>query len=325
MCKMMRLCFLGAIFTCMALGNAFGKSSKKLQPAALPIKEGRIIFVNGSCSAGKSSIAKILAKQLNAQYFAFDERVMPKVLKKFIKKHYGSFLAFFINGIFMRDFFSSVDLVSEKKKYAYQKKFYKDLQEGLAVKPTSKMYRDVRNVAKSGQDVIVESPLYLWDGVDCLQSLSEFDGADISYVLAYCPWLDVVDHLLKRNTSPGSKKNQRELDWVVINFMCNFDVEPQCRTAQYLEYLSGGQVHDVLKKYSDRRYKKDRMFLCRETQLAALQKFPHADVTYYVYPRFTYDLIVNTKEHNPSECADLVLKFIEQKKQTMLPKHPSRY
>ena len=56
-------------------------------------QKGRIIFVTGSCSSGKSSMSQIIAQRLNAQYFAFDEYVMPLILKKFVTKHYGKVLA----------------------------------------------------------------------------------------------------------------------------------------------------------------------------------------------------------------------------------------
>jgi chloramphenicol 3-O-phosphotransferase len=183
---------------------------------SLQLPQGRIIFVTGSCSAGKSATSKVIAEKLHAKSFNFDEYVMPLVLKKFIIKHYGKFLAFFISGMVIRNFFKAINLLSEKKKYEFQKKFYDDLRGGLAVEPTLKMYREVKKLALQGHDVVVESPIYLWDGVDFLECLKTFDGTDITYVLAYCPWDDLISRIQKRNLSKN-KKIRRELDWVVIN------------------------------------------------------------------------------------------------------------
>jgi chloramphenicol 3-O-phosphotransferase len=283
-----------------------------LEWRTLPQKpQGRIIFVDGSCSSGKSSMAKIIAEKLHAKSFNFDEYVMPLILKKFITKHYGKFLAFFISGFVMRNFFKMINLLSEKKKYQFQKKFYNDLRDGLAIEPTLKMYRAVKKVALQGRDVVVESPIFLWDGVDFLDCLKTFDGTNITYVLAYCPWDDLISRIQKRNLSK-SKRIRRELDWVVINYMYCFDITPEFQGEHFLECLNGKNVHDVITEYSQAKYKKKRMCLLSETQSLALQKFPE-DIGYYIYPRFNHDITVNTKIHSPEEGAQVVLDYINNK------------
>jgi deoxyadenosine/deoxycytidine kinase len=271
-------------------------------------KQGKIIFVTGSCSAGKSSMAKEIAQKLNAKSFAFDEYVMPLILKKFVTKHYGKFLAFFVSGLVMRNFFTAMNFLSEKSKYKFQKKFYNDLKHGMAIEPTLKMYREVKNVALSGKNVVVESPLHLWDGVDFLSCLSEFDKMDITYVLAFCPWNDLIDRIKQRN-SYKNKKTHRELDWVVINYMYSFDISPDYKDKHLLESLNGRDVHKVISEYLQPKYKREHMRLLSETQNVALQKFPK-DIGYYVYPRFDYNIIVNTKTNNPEQGANIVLDYI---------------
>jgi len=280
------------------------------QPSLKQGQQGRIIFVTGSCSAGKSSMAREIAQKLHAKSFNFDEYVMPLILKKFVEKHYGKFLAFFVSGLVMRNFFTAVNFLSEKSKYKFQIKFYNDLKEGMAIEPTLKMYRAVKRVALQGQDVVVESPLHLWDGVDFLSCLNEFDEMDITYVLAYCPWNDLIDRIKQRNLSKN-KKTHRELDWVVINYMHCFDISPDYKGGHFLEYLNGKDVHNVIAEYSQPKYKKKRMCLLSETQHAALKSFPK-DIGYYVYPRFDYDIIVNTKTHTPEQGADVVLDYIKK-------------
>jgi len=275
--------------------------------------QGKIIFVTGSCSSGKSSMAKIVAQKLNAKIFAFDEYVMPIVLKKFVKKHYGSFLAFFINGLVMRNFFTAVNLLSEKRKYALQKDFYEDLKQGLAIEPTSRMYREVKKVALQGQNVVVESPLYLWEGADCLSSLPELNDMDVTYVLAYCPWDDLVSRIKQRNSSKN-KKMHRELDWALINFMHSLEISANNHGQSYLECLNGDNVHKVITKYAQPKYKKRRMRLLAETQQIASQKFPQ-NTDYYVYPRFEYNVTVNTKVNAPEQGACLVMDYLQGKKQ----------
>lgn len=270
-------------------------------------KQGRIIFISGSCSSGKSSIVKILAHELNAQTFTFDDYVMPLILKKFITKHYGRFLAFFISGLVMRNFFTTVNFLSDKRKYAFQKMFLNDLEEGLALEPTLRMYREVKKTALQGHDVIVESPLYLWGNINFLSCLSEFDNTNITYVLAYCPWNDLVNRIKERNASKN-KKIHRELDWALGNYMHTFNTSPDFQNRS-LEYLSGQDVHKTITEYAQSSYKKKHLRLLPETRQVAFQKFPDT-VGYYVYPRFSYDLIINTKRHNPTEGASVILDFL---------------
>ncbi|MFA5306754.1 MAG: hypothetical protein WC365_04870 [Candidatus Babeliales bacterium] len=270
-------------------------------------KQGRIIFISGSCSSGKSSIVKILAHELNAKTFTFDEYVMPLILKKFITKHYGRFLAFFISGLVMRNFFTTVNFLSDKRKYAFQKMFLTDLEEGLALEPTLRMYREVKKAALQGHDVVVESPLYLWGSISFTSCLSEFKNTNITYVLAYCPWNDLVNRIKERNTSKN-KKIHRELDWALGNYMHTFNASPDFHSRS-LEYLSGKDVHATITEYAQSGYKKKHLRLLPETQHVASQKFPDT-VGYYVYPRFSYDLIVNTKRHDPIEGASVILDFL---------------
>ena len=281
----------------------------------IPAKQGHIIFINGSCSSGKSSISKILAQKLKAQYFAFDELVMPKILQKFIVKHYGPVLGFVINKFITPNFFSKVDFLSEKKKYQFQLKFLKDLEMGLADEPTRAMYRDVKKAAAEGKNVVVESPLFLFGGIELLNCLSEFEGTNITYVLAYCPWNDLINRLKKRNSSPN-KKIHRELDWVVGNYMNCFEITPNCKHKLYLEYLEGHEVRKVIEEYSQpqlkKQHKKQQLHLLKETQEVALHKFSK-DIGYYIYPRFKFNMIINTKRCTPEKGADVIFKYIQKK------------
>jgi chloramphenicol 3-O-phosphotransferase len=270
--------------------------------------QGKIIFISGSCSSGKSSIAKIVAQKLDAKIFAFDEYVMPIVLKKFITKHYGRFLAFFISGLVMRNFFTTVNFLSDKRKYAFQIMFLNDLKNGLAAEPTSKMYREVKKTAAQGKNVVVESPIYLWGGINFLSSLNELNDVAVTYVLAYCPWNDLVDRIKQRNTSKN-KKGHRELDWALVNYMDTFDISSNYHADNFLEYLNGNDVNNVIAKYAKPKYKKKHMQLLNETQQEAHKKFL-PNTNYYIYPRFTYNLLVNTKTYSAEQGAALVLEYI---------------
>jgi chloramphenicol 3-O-phosphotransferase len=274
------------------------------------VQPGRIIFVTGSCSAGKSSMANVIAQKLDAKSFAFDEYVMPEILKKFITKHYGKFVAFFVSGFVMRNFFTAIDFLSEKKKYAFQLKFYNDLREGMAIEPTRKMYREAKRVALTGRNVVIESPLYLWNGVDFLQCLDEFNGVPVTYTLAYCPWNTLVDRIKHRNIV-AKKKNRRELNWVLVNFIDNFEISPKNQGKHSLEYVSGGDVHRVIAEYVKPQYKKNKLRIVAETQQVVLKAIPQ-DIHYYVCPRFNYDLTINTTQHTPEQGAAVVLDYVHK-------------
>ena len=77
-----------------------------------------------------------------------------------------------------------------------------------------------------------------------------------------------------------------------------------------LECLNGDDVHKVVEKYSQSKYKKKRMCLCSMTQDVAYETFPD-DVSYYIYPRFAYNITVNTKSHSPKQGAAVVLDYVK--------------
>jgi chloramphenicol 3-O-phosphotransferase len=273
---------------------------------------GKIIFVSGSCSSGKSSMAKFIAQKLDAKSFAFDEYAMPLILKNFITKHYGKLIAFFVSSLVMRNFFTSVNFLSEKQKYKFQMKFYNDLRQGMALEPTRRMYREVKKIALQGENVVVESPLFLWGGVDLLSCLSEFEGVDVAYVLAYCPWNDLIGRIKQRNLSKN-KKNHRELDWVLINFVYSLEISPEYRDDSFFECLSGRIAHKTVAEYSQPAYKKKRLCLLPETQHAVLQAFPEKNSYYYIYPKFEYDVVVNTKINTSEQGANLVVDYVKNR------------
>lgn len=273
--------------------------------------QGRVILVSGSCSSGKSSMAKIIAQKLNAKSFAFDEYVMPIVLNKFIQKHYGKILAFFISGFVMRNFFTTVGFLSEKRKYEFEQKFYADLKSGMADEPITKMLKEVKDLAMQGRDVVVESPISLFGGVEFTAQLAALNDVNVSYVMAYCPWDCIVDRIQRRNSSKN-KKVHRELEWALINFIDNVKLSHQNNGALFLERVNGNNVHKVIKEYAKPEYTKKRMHLGTQMQSLASKKFAQ-NTNYYIYPRFKYNVIVNTKTNTPEQCAEHVLRYIQKK------------
>lgn len=222
-----------------------------------------------------------------------------------------NFWHFFINGLVMRNFFTSIDFLSEKKKHEMQIKFYNDLKQGLALEPTERMYREVKELALQGRNVVVESPLHLWEGVDLVSCLTQLDGVNVIYVLAYCPWNDLINRIKQRNSSKN-KKIHRELDWALINFVHCYEVCPEYRSNNFLECMNGKNAQETIAEYSQPQYKKKRLHLLAETQQAVLQSFSQP-TNYYIYPRFDYNITVNTKMHSPEQGAAVVLDSIGSK------------
>jgi len=87
------------------------------------IQPGRIIFITGSCSAGKSSLTKLVAQQLHAKTFAFDEYVIPKVLNNLMEQYVGKLFASFFTTILMRNFLPSLTFSVRKQNMRFKKNF----------------------------------------------------------------------------------------------------------------------------------------------------------------------------------------------------------
>jgi hypothetical protein len=131
------------------------------------------------------------------------------------------------------------------------------------------------------------------------------------FVLAYCPWQNLVERIMNRNQQ-GNKKNRRELDWVLGNFVHCFDVSP-VRRAQALDCICGKFVKERIAFYASPESKKTRMHILDETKQATLQAFS-TDGRCYIYPRLAYDVIVNTKVCDPEQGAARVLDFVRTAK-----------
>ena len=88
-----------------------------------------------------------------------------------------------------------------------------------------------------------------------------------------------------------------------------YNISHQYQGGGFLEHLNGANVHRVVEKYSQAKYKKKRMCLLSETQNVAFKTFPDGN-DYYIYPRFTYNITVNTKIHSPEQGAAVVLGYL---------------
>ena len=74
----------------------FVLAAEKNASATTTPPSGRIILITGSCSSGKSTLARNIANKLNAKYFAFDEYVMPIILNNIIAQYVGKPLAYLL-------------------------------------------------------------------------------------------------------------------------------------------------------------------------------------------------------------------------------------
>lgn len=286
------------------------RSTSSNQELSDKAPQGRVIFITGSCSAGKTSLSKMLAEELGAKFFAFDEHVMPVLLKKMIDKSIGKFFSFFLAKTIMRNFFSYVNLLSQKKKYEFQQKFYQELERGIAIPPTIQMYSQARNIALQGQDVVVEAPLHLGEKIDCLSSLSVLKDLDVVFVLAYCPWNSLAARIEQRNRS-NDKKNRRELDWVFGNYLDYFNVSSsQDRTT--IDSIDGKSIQRLIAHHTGKDAKKNHISILDETKQAML-KFFKTDEINNISPKLAYDVIVNTKEQSPKQGSEKVLEHIHTK------------
>lgn len=305
---MKRIIAVMILTSSMCYAKALQDTKSSGKPDSSP---GRVIFITGSCSSGKSSLSKIVSQELNANYFAFDEYVMPRMMKKMVEKRVGKILAFFVTKLFMRNFFTFVGFLSDKTKYEFQKQFLEELRGGIAIEPTLRMYQQVRYIALQGQDVVIEAPLHLGDGIDCEGSLAVLEGLDVLYVLAYCPWQKLVERIEQRNKTKD-KRTHRELDWAIGNFLHCFEISPIHKPGA-IDHIQGDIVRNAVVDYATSPiYKKKRLRILDETMQETLQVFKD-NREYYIYPKRNYDLIINTGAYSAAQGAAMILDFMMDK------------
>lgn len=260
---------------------------------------GCLILLNGTSSAGKSSIAKCL-----------QQIVKGSVILDLDELFWSNMIA---TGIDMK-------IIDKEQSYEQQyniakqhkKILYKELKARRTLTTRQELATLANKLAKEGKVVIVDSPM----GIFKQQELSEFYNLvqDIPCysVLVYCPFASLISHVIRRNQS-GQFDQKRRMKGVLDQFLalysCSKDVLDTIGCLSFTDLYKGLEMAQV--------------DIARETSVEEsnqiikvfgkkyMQKFKLEDYQVVsIEARCFFDFCINTAIYRPDEAALQICKSI---------------
>jgi len=236
-----------------------------------PGLSGTIIFLNGTSSAGKSSIASELLKM-------FDEHA--KVIT----------LGAHINRI-------KFEIAQQKEsKRSVHPTTYED---GQAIRQAAedRMYKEIIKFHTEGKNIIIDLTLSKPNKIQLF--LNALHDLPVFFVLVYCPLNKLIEHIVKRNQL-GIKKEYRTIPFVLNHFCeiykkrdpsdpCSIDClkKDDCKRLITATTKTGSNMSKIFTNFwfNKREY----------VEISAL---------------LAYDCIVNTGTSSAQECAQQIQKLL---------------
>lgn len=260
-----------------------------------------IIFLNGTSSAGKSSIAAQLQKELDDAYtvVSIDDFMLESLTKeirklKIIDKKTNPKSIWEV-----RYYVDQLPEDQSKDIHAYLKEFNSD--------SARRMYNHIVRLAKNGENVIVDHVLtHDHDILNCMQRLNRFDTA---FVLVYCP-LDVLPKRVEARNNSGIVKEKRKLDCVFSLFSY---IYAPCDKGDHLDTLYLKDFKYLIDSVKDNFIKVEKFSRFKDLMYNRL-KFSNAD-TVHIKPKLSYDLIVDSGSKSPEDCAKQIKDFMRKNKE----------
>lgn len=282
----------------------------------------KIVFLYGTCSAGKSSLSAHIASQENWKVVAslyWD--YLPQIIEERFPEQYmyitqaisheNITYAVYRNYIVFND--DASDIQKDKaleSMYVVQDALLKNQDAHKAHMQEFKQYTyDVLTSSfASGMSTVIDLAWYV-----CLEEIKELYDGPITQALVYCPFEVVMQRIVQRNqkaVADDTAVNRRFFKEGISTFLRLYDFSEDARGAidtisqdsleQTFELIAAhiGEQHPHIKELS--------LIELEEQKARLLEKFVHAS-TLYVVPRIVYDVLVNTQELAPLAAAEKII------------------
>lgn len=268
----------------------------------LPL-EARIILLNGTSSAGKSSVIREFVK-LNPQY-------MPLSIDNFMLDLYTK-QARELGIISSREQITYIEQVREyinnRKPAELRPQLHAHFNQ-LAEHIFELFYDDVALKAKKNKNIIIDDVITMNDELE--NFFNKMESFDVVMMLAYCPFSKLPAHVEKRNKS-GDKAEYRTLDSVLCQF--SYVYEPTTEkdfikipTAEFDQTVAYAQR--TLHPYAYQAMKS-------EIDRKLAPAFSYDQSTIYLKPRMKYDHVIHTGKNDPVKNAVSISAYIANHPQT---------
>jgi chloramphenicol 3-O-phosphotransferase len=264
------------------------------------LSEGKhIIFLNGTTTAGKSSIASKLKEQLEAQslrveVLAIDDFMGPKVLYELVMNRLNPFNIFVPN----------TDLITEPA------------GRRMLIEAQIKLCDAARSACDQGKVVIIDSPAHRFKHIALYQQL--LNKFAVTWVLVYCPVSTLVERVIHRNETAGIAEQRsilqaldqfkhlysRASDNHFIDTLSQETLFATCDRANKQHAIMQERIPDFLKGIQNAICPDS----CESIQNALLKKFALAENgETRIGPIVQHDCVVNTELYDSARCAEVII------------------
>ena len=266
-------------------------------------KEGKVVVLNGTSSAGKSTIVKELLPSFKgtAEVISYDQTLCNIIRKKFTDE-------------------KGKAPSSDSEFYAYwaelDKQDSKVLNKICEEVLPQQLYANIRNAYLNGKIVIVDVSITDKDSMQ--HFLKQLHDLPVCLALVYCPLEKLFKNLMKRNQE---EKEQRDLDQPSIQFFELYKKREK-KSQPCIDILKKDQVDWVVDRIKEtaKTTIKDDVELAKFIKSVdehmpsiynklELDKNEEIEIT----ASFDHDLVVNAGALTPKESSQKIANFLTNK------------
>lgn len=289
------------LFLIFVIGQCDGMDLSCKQKEKRELDSQEIVFVYGTTTAGKTSIAAKLAEELHAKVLSIDSFVVPKVAYTLFTQRMNPY---------------NICVANED---LFQKSHMKNIKK----EAIGELCAAAITAYKQNNIVIIDAPIYKQKHVNFYKGkFEEFGILDVSWVLVYCPISALVKRVIDRNNN-SSIIGQRSIVQALYQFSLLYQSQGDGSIDQLsrddLNFIDQAKiVHEIMQKDIPDLLKGVQKAICpftfEEIKNLMLKKFSFgSDGVAPINPVIEHDLIVNTGQYDSAVCAQMILKFLLQK------------
>lgn len=265
------------------------------------LEQQRIVVLNGTTTAGKSSTALELKKRLEKELFsvevlAIDTFMVPKVQ-----------LALGINRLNpLNCFVPNIDIITPPE------------IEAMGKASQIELCTAAKSAYEKGKIVIIDAPIYRPDQVEFYQRA--FDGLNVTWALVYCPLSKLVNRVIERNEKSGITEQRS-----ILQALNQFSQFYSSSSEQSIDILSTDTLFSALERAQhEHAIMQDKLWDFLKSVQHAICPFDFETIKQNMLRKISFgqeekvmlgsvvshDCFVNTDEDDAEGCAEKVMDVL---------------
>jgi|SaaInlStandDraft_4_1057021.scaffolds.fasta_scaffold11061_1 chloramphenicol 3-O-phosphotransferase len=268
------------------------------------IAQGTVILLNGTSSAGKSSIAQELQKTLgdSFEFVGIDKDVNEPNL--------NSIIEYVQQKTKEQVTPKNIDVIAEKliKDGVITQEEIEAFSNQTSTELFKQMIQKIKDFTKDGKNVIFDTLIGDEGEQEIVRAFEQFRGENVLFLLVYCPFQELAKRIAARNIVGGMEQRTFTQVWCQFGGLYK---AAKLGDTPILETLSKKTVSDLVQLHARSEFEEEKEF--NEFLLELLENLSlNNHETVQITQRYKYDLIVNNATQSPAECAQHIHNFIQQ-------------